>query len=69
MVSRQQVAAIEPVRRIADFLGAASQPEVLDVTLHKQTTESYSELFEKFAEVQAYVAKHHPDLVIDKDRI
>lgn len=68
-ITYDEIAAIEPVRKIAEFIGASSQPEVINVSLHKQTTERYSELFENFDQLQAYVATHHPEMVINPEKI
>ncbi len=68
-ITYDEISAIEPVRRIAEFLGASAQPEVLKVELQKQTTERYSELFEDFDKVREYVSSKHPDLVIDNNKI
>lgn len=68
-INYDEIAAIDPVRKIAEFIGASSQPEVINVSLHKQTSERYSELFENFDQLQAHVATHHPELVINAERI
>ncbi len=68
-ITYDEIAAIDPVRKIAEFIGASSQPEVINVSLHKQTTERYSELFENFDELQAHIATHHPELMIDAEKI
>lgn len=68
-ITFDEIAVIESVRRLADFLGASSQPEVLKVDMNKRPARRYTDIFEDFQQVQSYVSKHHPELVIDAAKI
>jgi hypothetical protein len=68
-ITYDEIAALEPVRQLAAFLGAASQPTKLEVPLRKQTTERYSELFENFDELASHMRRNYPNICIDKHKL
>lgn len=68
-IDYNEIAAIEPVRKLAEFLGADSQPETLQASLHKQTTEPYSDLFENFDIFHNYIKMRYPEFPIDESKI
>ena len=68
-ITHDEISMIASVQRVADFLGASPLPDALKMSAEQVSSPRYSELFEDFSKVQSHVSAHHPDLVIDSDRI
>ncbi|MFK7851601.1 MAG: hypothetical protein AB8D78_11550 [Akkermansiaceae bacterium] len=59
----------EKIRTFAKFVGSKDFSTEVEYRLKKQTTETYSELFENFEELLEYVSRTHPEMNIPEDRI
>ena len=68
-INHDEIGTLASVQRVADFLGASAHIEALKKNAKQSSSPRYSDLFEDFSKVQSHLSAHHPNLVINPDRI